>query len=93
MGPTSLTGRLATRDGTWHSPEMDLPGIVDRIGGGDAYAAGILHGLISRDTPQKTVNFATAAATIKHSVAGDYNRTSVGEVEILLTQTDLDVRR
>ena len=88
-----LTGRLATRDGTWHSPEMDLPGIVDRIGGGDAYAAGILHGLISRDTPQKTVNFATAAATIKHSVAGDYNRTSVGEVEILLTQTDLDVRR
>ena len=60
-----LTGRLATRDGTWHSPEMDLPGIVDRIGGGDAYAAGILHGLISRDTPQKTVNFAPAAAANK----------------------------
>ncbi|KCZ63190.1 hypothetical protein L53_07935 [Hyphomonas sp. L-53-1-40] len=88
-----LTGRLAIRDGIWHSPEMDLPGIVDRIGGGDAYAAGILHGLISRDTPQKTVNFATAAAAIKHSVSGDYNRTNVGEVEDLLTQTDLDVRR
>jgi 2-dehydro-3-deoxygluconokinase len=88
-----LTGRLATRDGVWSSAEMDLPGIVDRIGGGDAYAAGILHSLISGSPPQKTVDFATAAAAIKHSIAGDYNRTSVREVEDLLTQTSLDVRR
>ena len=88
-----LAGRLATRDGVWVSGEIDMPNIVDRIGGGDAYAAGILHSLVSGAPLQRAVDFATAAAAIKHSVEGDYNRTSLDEIEDLLSQNGLDVRR
>ena len=70
-----------------------MPNIVDRIGGGDAYAAGILHSLVSDAPLQRAVDFATAAAAIKHSVEGDYNRTSLDEIEDLLSQNSLDVRR
>ena len=88
-----ISGRLATRTDVTMSQEMDLPDIVDRIGGGDAYAAGILHGLIEAMTPQHVVDFGIAAAAIKHSVPGDYNRACIEEVEDLLSQNGLDVRR
>jgi 2-dehydro-3-deoxygluconokinase len=88
-----LTGRLATRDGVWVSREFDMPGIVDRIGGGDAFAGGLLHMLTGTAPLQDVVEFATASAVIKHSVAGDYNRTRIPEVEDLLSRNGLDVRR
>ena len=88
-----ITGRLATRADVTMSVEMDMPNIVDRIGGGDAFAAGILHGLIEDMPPRRIVDFGIAAAAIKHSVPGDYNRACIEEVEDLLSQNGLDVRR
>lgn len=64
------------------SRQYDLH-IVDRVGGGDAFAAGLLYGLLCGKTTRQTVEFATAAAALKHSVEGDYNLVTVDEVEKL----------
>jgi 2-dehydro-3-deoxygluconokinase len=58
--------------------------IVDRVGGGDAFAAGLIYGLLSEFTPQRTIDFATAASCLKHSIPGDFNLSSSDEVEQLL---------
>lgn len=55
--------------------------IVDRIGGGDAYAAGVLHGLLTGLDEQATARFAIAAACIKHSTPGDFNLATAADVE------------
>ncbi|MBP3038741.1 hypothetical protein J9303_04380 [Bacillaceae bacterium Marseille-Q3522] len=55
--------------------------IVDRVGSGDAFVAGILHGLITKSSPDYTVSFATAAAALKHTVYGDCNLFTADEIE------------
>lgn len=55
--------------------------VVDRLGGGDAFFAGVLHGLIKRWNLQETVEFGTAASALKHTLPGDLN--IVSEKEIL----------
>ena len=57
--------------------------IVDRVGGGDSFGAGLIYALLSGKDPQSAVNFAVAASALKHSIEGDYNRVSVSEVEKL----------
>lgn len=57
--------------------------IVDRVGGGDAFAAGLIYSLIQGETPQDTVEFACAAACLKHTIEGDYNHVSIEEVKSL----------
>ena len=89
----TLTGEIYTRDGHWVSRPHALVGVVDRIGGGDAFAAGVLHGLTDGRDAQWTVEFATAASAIKHSIPGDWNLTSLAEVEEAMSETGLDVRR
>lgn len=54
--------------------------IVDRVGGGDSFAAGFLHGVLSGYTMEQSLEFATAAAAIKHTIPGDLNITTVDEV-------------
>lgn len=54
--------------------------IVDRVGSGDSFAAGIIYGLISGMSASDTVEFAAAASCLKHSIEGDYNRISINEV-------------
>lgn len=54
--------------------------IVDRIGGGDAFGAGLIYGLLALDGPQQAVDFATAASCLKHTIEGDFNQVSVHEV-------------
>ncbi len=54
--------------------------IVDRLGGGDAFAAGILHGLAKGWDKQQTIDFATAASALKHTIPGDLNLVSEQEV-------------
>ncbi len=88
-----LAAELVTRTGRWVSPEHQLPGVVDRIGGGDAFAAGALHGLLEGREPQYTIDFAVAAGALKHSIPGDLNRVSLAEVEAALAGGSLDVRR
>ena len=57
--------------------------IVDRVGGGDSFGAGLIYSLLSGREPQAAIEFAVAASALKHSVEGDYNRVSVREVEKL----------
>lgn len=58
--------------------------MVDRIGGGDAFTAGLIYGLLSGWSGQETVEFATAAACLKHSIPGDFNLVSMEEVKALV---------
>jgi 2-dehydro-3-deoxygluconokinase len=58
---------------------------VDRVGGGDAFMGGLIYGLRNYpDDSQKALNFAAAAACLKHSILGDFNAVSVSEVEALM---------
>ena len=57
--------------------------IVDRVGGGDSFGAGLIYALRSGKSAQDAVEFAAAASALKHSVEGDYNRVTVAEVEKL----------
>lgn len=59
--------------------------IVDRVGGGDSFGAGLIYGLITGKSCQDVIEFAVAASCLKHTIEGDYNRTTVAEVEHLLT--------
>ena len=66
------------------SRRYDIPRIVDRVGSGDAFAAGLIYGLLAYEDDERALEFATAAGCLKHSVPGDFNRASVAEVETLL---------
>ncbi len=57
--------------------------VVDRIGGGDSFAAGLLYGLIQDWALDAALRFAVAASALKHTVPGDFNRVSVSEVQQL----------
>ncbi|MEN6312959.1 MAG: sugar kinase [Clostridiaceae bacterium] len=58
--------------------------IVDRVGGGDSFGAGLIYGLTSGMGMQKSLEFAVAASCLKHTVEGDANHVSVSEVEALM---------
>ena len=67
------------------APTYDIIPIVDRVGGGDSFMGGLIYGLRKyKDDPQKALNFAAAAACLKHSIIGDFNAVSVSEVETLM---------
>ena len=72
---------------------MRLVGVVDRIGGGDAFAAGMLSALLDQRAPQDAIDFATAASVYKHSVPGDVLIASKSDVEQKMRSQNLDVRR
>ncbi len=57
--------------------------IVDRVGGGDSFGAGLIYSLVNGFAPQRTIEFAVAASCLKHSIEGDYNMVSLSEVENL----------
>ena len=58
--------------------------IVDRVGGGDSFAAGLIYALMNGKNDQDAVEFAVAASALKHTIEGDFNRVSVKEVERLV---------
>ncbi|WP_420580834.1 PfkB family carbohydrate kinase [Reichenbachiella sp.] len=66
------------------SVEYDLYPLVDRVGGGDAFMAGLIYGRAKYNDPQQTINFATAASGIKHTISGDFNLVSVDDINDLL---------
>ncbi len=57
--------------------------IVDRVGGGDSFGAGLIYALLNKKAMQEAIEFAVAASALKHSIEGDFNRVSVAEVEKL----------
>lgn len=58
--------------------------IVDRVGGGDSFGAGLIYGLLNLDSDREALEFATAASCLKHTIEGDYNLVSVSEVTALM---------
>jgi 2-dehydro-3-deoxygluconokinase len=66
------------------SRHYDITHIVDRVGGGDSFAGGLIYGLEQLPSHQEALEFAVAASCLKHSVPGDFNRFSVDEVKALL---------
>ena len=92
-GHHELSGFLVDRGSVVESDALVLDGIVDRIGAGDAYAAGVLYGLSQAMAPQQCVAFATALAALKHSVPGDFSGLQVEEVRAAMGPRARDVRR
>jgi len=57
--------------------------LVDRIGGGDSFAAGLIYGLVTGRSHEDALRFAVAASALKQTIPGDFNRVSVAEVDAL----------
>ena len=66
------------------SRKYDITDIVDRVGAGDSFSAGLIYGLRAYHDDQRALEFATAASCLKHSIIGDFNRVGVAEVEALM---------
>jgi 2-dehydro-3-deoxygluconokinase len=79
-----LTGLLWNGKELLHSREYEMTHIVDRVGGGDAFMAGLVYGLMKKKTDKQTIEFATAASVLKHAIEGDANLSTVDEVEALV---------
>lgn len=92
----TLRGSLSASHNTWSgllydgkqaylAPIHQITHIVDRVGGGDAFAGGLIFSLLTRgDDLQRALDFAVAASCLKHSIYGDFNQVSVAEVEQLM---------
>ncbi len=91
----TLRGSLSASHNTWSailwdngevftSPTYDITHIVDRVGGGDSFMGGLIHGLLTYENKQDAINFAVAASALKHTIKGDFNLVSVAEVEKLM---------
>jgi 2-dehydro-3-deoxygluconokinase len=65
-------------------PRYEIGDIVDRIGAGDAFAAGLIHGLDIFSSDQEALDFAVAASCLKHSIPGDFNLVTESEVLALM---------
>lgn len=89
----TLRGSVSASDNTWaamlYDREMNYFSknysvhIVDRVGGGDSFAAGLIYGCLNHFEPQKMIDFAVAASCLKHSIEGDFNLVSVEEAAML----------
>lgn len=73
-------------DGThfYESKRYDIEPIIDRVGGGDSFSAGLIHGLLTKDNQAEALEFAVAASALKHTINGDFNLVSSEEVEALM---------
>ena len=57
--------------------------IVDRVGGGDSFGAGLIYAILNGKSSKDTIEFAVSASALKHSIEGDFNRVTIKEVEKL----------
>jgi 2-dehydro-3-deoxygluconokinase len=92
----TLRGSISASHNTWSgvlydgkklfaAPSYDITHIVDRVGGGDSLAGGLIYGLITYgEDCQKAIDFAVAASCLKHTIKGDFNMVGVEEVEQLM---------
>ncbi len=67
----------------YESKHYDINPIIDRVGGGDSFSAGLIHGLLSYKDQAKALEFAVATSALKHTIPGDFNLVSTSEVESL----------
>jgi len=92
----TLRGSVSADHNTWsgvlydgkvlyEAPVYQITHIVDRVGGGDSFMAGMIYGFLTYpDNDQKALNFAAAASCLKHTIHGDFNLVTVAEVEQLM---------
>ncbi|MBR8749506.1 2-dehydro-3-deoxygluconokinase [Fusobacterium sp. DD29] len=71
---------VVSTDSDYYVGKNYMVHIVDRVGSGDAFASGFIHGIITGMTKEDALNFAISSAVIKHTIPGDFNYTSVEEV-------------
>jgi 2-dehydro-3-deoxygluconokinase len=88
----TLRGSISASHNTWAgllyngkkmfiSPHYDITHIVDRVGGGDSFVAGLIYGLLTlKDNFQEILDFSVAASCLKHTIFGDSNLVTVDEV-------------
>jgi 2-dehydro-3-deoxygluconokinase len=69
--------------GAFHHSQHYEVRLIDRIGGGDSFAAGLIYGLVTGRAPEDALKFAVAASALKQTITGDFNRVSVAEVDSL----------
>lgn len=75
---------LSGKDNFYESRKYSIDDIIDRVGGGDSFSAGLIFGLIEfKDDEQHALNFAVASSCLKHSIEGDFNLATRAEVENL----------
>jgi 2-dehydro-3-deoxygluconokinase len=89
----TLSAAIRTREGEHHAGPYQLSSVVDRIGGGDAFAAGVLHVLCDDGGPAEAVRFGLAATALKHGILGDFKLSTEADVRALLAGSGLDVKR
>jgi 2-dehydro-3-deoxygluconokinase len=75
---------MRTRDRFMAGPSHDIRNIVDRIGTGDAFAAGLIHGLAAGRPDEEALAFAVAASCLKHSIPGDFNLAAEKDIRALM---------
>lgn len=75
---------LNDRSHFYVSKKYEIRDIIDRVGGGDSFAGGLIYGLNRYEDPQQALEFAVAASCLKHSIIGDFNRVGVADVEKLM---------
>jgi 2-dehydro-3-deoxygluconokinase len=74
---------LNGKTGFYLSRHYEMTDIIDRVGGGDSFAAGVIYGLSKYEDEEYALNFAVAASALKHTIPGDFNLTRLSEVEAL----------
>ena len=93
----ALSAVMLTRSGTevveTRAEPIHMTGVIDRVGGGDAFAAGVLFGLWSGWPDADALAFGLAAAGLKHSVHGDFNLFSAADVRAAMDPGSFDIRR
>lgn len=67
----------------YESKRYECNPIIDRVGGGDSFAGGLIHGLLTKKTQGEALEFAVAASALKHTIIGDFNTVTIDEVEAL----------
>ena len=67
----------------YQSKRYEINPIIDRVGGGDSFSGGLIHGLLTKETQGEALEFAVAASALKHTINGDFNLVSIDEVESL----------
>jgi 2-dehydro-3-deoxygluconokinase len=90
----SLGATLHHRNGELtQAKPLELGNVVDRIGGGDAFAGGLLHGLMEDWAPDDALNFALHTAAAKHGQVGDSSHASEAQIRVMMSDGGKDVRR
>ena len=84
-----ITVYLSINDQSFETKKLELNNAIGRIGSGDAFAAGLIYGLLNyKNEYHKILNFGVAACCMKHSIPGDYNLTSVSEIGAILNHAE-----